>query len=581
MLMRSELVIRTRDGAQQRVPMKGDRITLGRAAGNDLSYPGDAKLSRNHLLFERTPEGWTVADLDTKNGTLINGCRIIRPHLLQPGDVILAGYISLTYSDPSATGGTVVFLPPEEKPGGEQQTFVTTLEGALTAGSSGDASARHSPSSLQNVNRQIRALIRAGRELAVNRRLEDLFESILELALDAVSASRGVLMIMEEGRLIPCAARGEGFQISSLVRDRVMEGNSLLVVDTRLDDALREQRSILEQQVRSIMAVPLQTNERVIGLIYVDASRLVQRFTREDLNLLTVLANVAAIRLEHARLAEREEAERARLRDMEQQAELQRQALQTAEELRRAERRALLAETAASVGRLAAAVSHEINSPLGVLKSSVESLVRAAARVAETRGEDDRLLELMRDLAQNVQQSVGRIEKIVQRMQRLTNLDRAEVQAVDLSQLLADVVAMVKANSAPSPVINLEAVPESSVLCQPHALSAVVAGLLQKAAESAGPRGCVQLRATADSDLIQIAIRDNGPALSKEDLEVLFEPSFRILGGRIAGSWSLFTARKIISEQGGDIRTESREGEGTTYTITLPRILPEAQIGAG
>ena len=53
-----------------------------------------------------------------------------------------------------------------------------------------------------------------------------------------------------------------------------------------------------------MIAVPLQTNDRVIGLIYVDSPDLIREFTREDLGLLTVMANVAAIRIEHARLSE-------------------------------------------------------------------------------------------------------------------------------------------------------------------------------------------------------------------------------------------------------------------------------------
>jgi GAF domain-containing protein len=54
-----------------------------------------------------------------------------------------------------------------------------------------------------------------------------------------------------------------------------------------------------------MMAVPLQTENRTIGLIYVDSPNLFRAFTKDDLNLLTVMANVAAIRIEHARLAER------------------------------------------------------------------------------------------------------------------------------------------------------------------------------------------------------------------------------------------------------------------------------------
>ncbi len=172
---------------------------------------------------------------------------------------------------------------------------------------------------------QMHALIRAGRELAGHRPLEELFQVILDLAVDAVCAGRGVLMTHENGGALEVRAnRGEGFQISKTVRDRVLtEKASLLVRDAQMDQALRDHMSIVEQKVRSMLAVPLQTNDRVIGLIYVDSPHQIREFSREDLSLLTVMANVAAIRIEHARLNEIEEAERAMAKEMQQAALIQ------------------------------------------------------------------------------------------------------------------------------------------------------------------------------------------------------------------------------------------------------------------
>src|SRR5258707_5388177 len=131
-------------------------------------------------------------------------------------------------------------------------------------------------------------------------------------------------MTIEDDELQVRAHRGDGFKISNTVRDRVLkEKSSLLVRDAQLDHALREHMSIVEQKVRSMIAVPLQTNDRVIGLIYLDSPHLIREFSREDLNLLTVMANVAAIRIEHARLSEVEEAERMMAKDMQQAALIQ------------------------------------------------------------------------------------------------------------------------------------------------------------------------------------------------------------------------------------------------------------------
>src|SRR5262249_36380793 len=152
---------------------------------------------------------------------------------------------------------------------------------------------------------QVQALIRAGQCLSENHPLEELFPLILDLSIRAVNAQRGVVMILEGDQLVPKAHKGEGFRISTAVRDRVLkEKSSVLVRDAQLDDAFRGRMSIVEHKVHTMMAVPLQTSDRIIGLIYLDSPFILREFTSEDLNLLTVMANVAAIRIEHARLAE-------------------------------------------------------------------------------------------------------------------------------------------------------------------------------------------------------------------------------------------------------------------------------------
>jgi serine phosphatase RsbU (regulator of sigma subunit) len=195
---------------------------------------------------------------------------------------------------------------------------VTSLEGALsnqTMAIQGGGAKSSAP---------MQALIRAGQELSENRPLAELFPVILDLAIQAVNAQRGVLLILEGENLVPKAHKGDGFRISTGVRDRVLkEKSSILVRDAQMDDAFKGRMSIVEQKVHTMMAVPLQTKERIIGLIYVDSPFVIREFTKDDLSLLTVMANVAAIRIENARLAEIEQTERIMQRDLSQAAEIQ------------------------------------------------------------------------------------------------------------------------------------------------------------------------------------------------------------------------------------------------------------------
>ena len=315
-----ELVIRNFDGKNVTVPLDRDRISLGRSSVNELCYPDDAGLSRQHLALTRTDSEWFVEDLGSKNGTLVNGKRIEKKIRFILGDRISAGHLTIEFADTVAATNTVVFVDHGESFSNTSTTVVANLDAVL-----GPQVEDPNKTYVMQGSPQMRALIRAGRELAGHRPLDELFQVIMDLSVEAVCAGRGVLMTLEKGGFLEVRAhRGDGFKISNTVRDRVLnEKASLLVRDAQMDQALREHMSIVEQKVRSMIAVPLQTNDRVIGLIYVDSPHLIREFSREDLNLLTVMANVAAIRIEHARLNEIEEAERAMAKDMEQAALIQ------------------------------------------------------------------------------------------------------------------------------------------------------------------------------------------------------------------------------------------------------------------
>ena len=323
--MGRELLIQCPDGQTKVMPMTGERISVGRSSTAELCFPEDAGLSRQHFAFECEGDGWTVQDLGSTNGTFVNNIPLKARLPLKPGDRITAGHLVIVYAPdtrPASTG--VVVFDPVEGATPTTSTVVTSLEGALSNQTMVvDRSGRGSA--------QVQALVRAGQCLSENHPLEELFPLILDLSIKAVNAQRGVVMLLEGEELVPKAHKGEGFRISTTVRDRVLkEKSSILVRDAQLDDAFKSRMSIVEQKVHTMMAVPLQTSDRIIGLIYLDSPFILREFTSDDLNLLTVMANVAAIRIEHARLAEIEQAERILKRDLSQAADIQRRMLPSA-----------------------------------------------------------------------------------------------------------------------------------------------------------------------------------------------------------------------------------------------------------
>jgi sigma-B regulation protein RsbU (phosphoserine phosphatase) len=313
-----EIVIRAPDGGVKTVAIDRPKITLGRSLKeSEICYPDDHGLSRRHLAIERQGGSLIIHDLDSKNGTTVNGIRIKSPTKIEPGDRVVAGHLVITFAESasSASNETVVFTDsPADSP--SSSTVITSLEGLLERPASIDSAAA------ANEFLHAQALAIASRELAVDRPLADLFPVIMDQSIQAVGASRGVLMCLENGQLVVKESRGEGFRISTHVRDRVLQSRqSLLVKDTELE-GFSENASIVEQNVRSFIAAPLQTKDKVIGLIYLDSS-LVREFTKRDLNLITVMASIAAIRIENARLAEVEREEQLIQKELAQAAVIQ------------------------------------------------------------------------------------------------------------------------------------------------------------------------------------------------------------------------------------------------------------------
>ncbi len=317
--MDRELLIQCPDGQMKTVPLQKDRLAVGRSSSAEICFPEDAGLSRQHFAFEPEGEDWTVQDLGSKNGTFVNNIPLKARLILRPGDRITAGHLVIVYAPDSGkrTQGVVVFEGSEGS-SPTTSTVVTSLEGALSNQTM--AFERVGPKG----SAPLQALIRAGQELSENRPVEELFQVILDLAIQAVNAQRGVLLLLEGDELMPRAYKGEGFRISTAVRDKVLkERSSVLVRDAQLDDAFKGRMSIVEQKVHTMMAVPLQAKDRIIGLIYVDSPFVLREFTKDDLNLLTVMASICAVRIENARLAVIEEAERLMKRDLSQAAEIQ------------------------------------------------------------------------------------------------------------------------------------------------------------------------------------------------------------------------------------------------------------------
>jgi signal transduction histidine kinase len=251
-----------------------------------------------------------------------------------------------------------------------------------------------------------------------------------------------------------------------------------------------------------------------------------------------------------------------------------REAIRVAEALSGAQLRALLAENAISIGKMSATLSHEINSPVGSLRSSVETLLALMDRLFDAPPEERvRLRETRQELQRSVEESTARIDEVTRRLRRLANLEEAEFKWADLNELLSD-VTLLHEEEIQRRQIRLELDLQKNLptlICRPQLLSAVFSALLSNAIQAVNGDGRISISTHALNSSIEVSVHDNGRGVAEADMATLFDPRFKVEGGRVAsGNWSLFNSRQIVYEHGGEIRVESEEGRGTTVSVTLP-----------
>ena len=320
-----EIAIQTAGGTRERFPLAKDRVTIGRSRESDIFLP-DQWLSRHHAAIEQREDGYWVSDLNSKNGTLLNGEPVRTWRRLRPGDVITLGEHTLTFS---AGAEEEEEEEEEAEPEGTRVFSARELSDIATRPAIDAAE-------LQRQNRVLATLSKAASELVVHRPLAELFDKVLDLLFEAVAAERGAILLHEgtPPQLQVKAARsrqGEPLvRVSRSIARRVMEERVSLLMPNLLEDVrFAGEDSILASGIRSAMCAPLwftatgEGRDAVIGLVYVDSLQRSHSFGEDDLRVLTALANVAAAKIENVRLLEESMEKRRMEEDMRMAAEIQ------------------------------------------------------------------------------------------------------------------------------------------------------------------------------------------------------------------------------------------------------------------
>ena len=231
----------------------------------------------------------------------------------------------------------------------------------------------------------------------------------------------------------------------------------------------------------------------------------------------------------------------------------------------------LLNEAHSAQSRLAAALSHELNSPIGALNSALETMSLILKKQQERPQRAGELREYLFSVKQVAEDCCQRLIDIAARMRRLTNLNRAELRPVDVNELLTDAIAFLKPELDDKANVVLDLGPLRPLNCAPRQLGTVFCDLIRNAVAHLEEKGEIQMSSRDNGDEILIEIGDNGRGIATARLPTLFEVGFEVKGGKVVtGNWSLFASRNVILEHGGHIDINSAEGQGTKVIIRLP-----------
>ncbi|MFQ3588859.1 MAG: SpoIIE family protein phosphatase [Chloracidobacterium sp.] len=347
------LVIHSPNAPPHRVLLVKPRYTLGRSVRADIMV-ADPFASRIHAVLQHDGKAYILEDLESANGTYYQGERVKKPLLLKTGDCFRIGETNLELAleqrptqvaAPSVTYFTTSSnTVPEAQIGlGHVRTTDEIVNRAveLSSGVSVQTATEDAPvEPMAGLGRQpgavaflgetkigrqrpgLLALVsKVGVTLLSNASLDETLSEIMALVFESLPVERGFLLTYNhDTRELECRlARtkdgplplGDVMVCQSITEQVMTTKSALLTSDARHDPRFAGSQSIVLGDIRSVMGVPLIFCEQIYGLIYVE-NPYVRRFTPDDLEVLTTIASVAAVKIENLRLLE-EQMKRQRL----------------------------------------------------------------------------------------------------------------------------------------------------------------------------------------------------------------------------------------------------------------------------
>jgi two-component system NtrC family sensor kinase len=498
----------------------------------------DQTISRRHA--ELTPDSgkWYIRDLQSSNGTFVNGIRVTTERrLLRPGDQVRTGATLFVYGEDSVK-------PTQDKIRMVRRSEID-ISVESTAASNDDSMIMAVPEPGQAAEFQLRVIYELTALIGSVTEKQELLERVMDVVFEYFKADRGFVLLQEspDAAVEPVLVRhrtdlghkkkdtGPISVSRTIVRYVMKKGVGVLSSNAMTDKRFSTGDSIQAYGIRSTMCVPIKFKDRLYGVIHLDSKVANYTYTEDQLLLLTAIGVQTGVALSNARLYD------SRLKD----------------------------ERLAAVGQTVASLSHSI-------KNILQGM-RGGADVVEL-GLRKNNMDLTRGGWEIVARNVDRIYDLVMNMLAYSKQRKPELELVNLDQLLGEVGALVDKQFDSKNVAMLIDVAQDMppVPIDPGGVHQALLNLLNNALDAVQPQtGVVSIRCEydGDNDRVKITVSDNGEGMTKATMSRLFEPFHSTKGLRGTGL-GLVVTKKIVEEHGGVVAVESVRKQGTTFTMLLP-----------
>jgi len=308
------------DGRPQIFTVSKDVASIGRANDNDIVL-NDFSVSRRHAFIKREQDEWVIYDNQSTNGVRVNDKAVPRA-VVGDGDHVLIGTFLLRFKEeadapaPAPRPRMIDSTSTRIRPIAEFNEDYGLEPGIPAPPPDSTADRKRAVPDAAYRNRVFEILVQVARALISADDLETVLDKVMDLIFEFLPVDRAFLLLEEEGGALQLrisryrskrrpTSDGTAPYSRTIVDMVVKQKVAILTSDAQTDQRFESGESIRMQQIRSAMCAPLWSGESVIGVIYVDSPLHAGSFSDQDLDLITALANFAAVAIGRARLHER------------------------------------------------------------------------------------------------------------------------------------------------------------------------------------------------------------------------------------------------------------------------------------